>query len=65
MTNLFWQITLQFKVSEQLPPRKIAPLLGLAFELGLGLDLGLGAMSLEVNCPRTLSNYNFKKHFFI
>ena len=28
-------------VSEQLPPRKIAPLLGLGFGLGLGLGLGL------------------------
>ena len=28
-------------VSEQLPPRKIAPLLGLGFWLGLGLGLGL------------------------
>ena len=28
-------------VSEQLPPRKIAPLLELGFGLGLGLGLGL------------------------
>ena len=28
-------------VSEQLLPRKIAPLLGLGFGLGLGLGLGL------------------------
>ena len=36
-------------VSGQLPPRKIAPRLGLEFGLGLGLVLGL-----EGNCPRTL-----------
>ena len=34
-------------VSGQLPPRKIAPWLGLGFRLGLGLVLGLGG-----NFPR-------------
>ena len=33
----------------QLPPRKIAPRLG----LGLGLVLGLGVIFLKGNCPRT------------
>ena len=36
-------------VSGQLPPRKIAPRLGLEFGLGLRLVLGLGG-----NYPRTL-----------
>ena len=35
-----------YVVSGQLPPRKIAPRLGLEFGLGLGLVLGLGG-----NCP--------------
>ena len=43
-------------VSGQLPPRKIARLLGLGFGLGLGLEIGLvgGAFFLGANCPRTL-----------
>ena len=42
-------------VSGQLPPRKIAPRLGLGFEFGLVLGLGGGgAIFLEGNCPRTL-----------
>ena len=44
-------------VSGQLPPRKIAPRLGLrlglALGLELGLELGLGAIFLGGNCPKT------------
>ena len=43
-----------YRVSrQQLPPRKIAPRLGLGFGLGLGLELGLGAIFLGGSCPRT------------
>ena len=42
-----------YRVSRQLPPRKIAPRLGLGFGLGLGLELGLGAIFLGGSCPRT------------
>ena len=44
-------------VSGQLPPRKIAPRLGLrlglALGLELGLELGLRAIFLGGNCPKT------------
>ena len=41
-------------VSRQLPPRKIAPRLGLRFGLSLELGLGEGAIFLWGNCPRTV-----------
>ena len=48
----FWGAT------RQLPPRKIAPRLGLGF--GLGLVLGFGvAIFLGGNCPRTHHNLAF------
>ena len=43
-------------VSGQLPPRKIAP--------WLGLGLGLGSIFLGSNCPRTGINNEVKKAVF-
>ena len=47
-------------VSGQLPPRKIAPWLGLGFWLRFGLVLGLGASFFGDNYPRTIEN---ARHF--
>ena len=46
-------------MSGQLPPRKIAPRLGLGFGFALALELGLGGRGVIFvggNCPRTLAN---------
>ena len=42
-------------VSEELPPTKIVPHLGLGFGLGLGLVLRSRAIFFWGNCPRTIS----------
>ena len=45
-------------VSEQLPPRKIAPQLGLGFELRLELGIGLG-------CNYVTNDFFYQRHYSI
>ena len=46
-------------VSRQLPPRKIAPW------LGLGFGVGVEAIFLGGNCPRTMESISKKTQFQI
>ena len=48
-------VAIKITVSGQLPPRKIAPRLGLGFGLGFALKLRLETIFLGGNCPRTKS----------
>ena len=55
-------LVLGFGATRQLPPKKIAPRLGLGF--GLGLVWGLEAIFLGGNCPKTLLKNSNPVEFF-